>query len=77
MRSPSKYYVSIHGGEGWEAIVDEDKIGDEIDAILSHWPRVPEHVLLEQIFIFPMSSRFELVPLIKEGAKSTNFPPNF
>lgn len=55
-----KLYVSMHGGEGWENIIDEDKLSDEIDAIQKHWNKVPRESLVKNTFVFPLDSRIEV-----------------
>lgn len=58
-----QYYISLHGGEGWENVVDEDKISDEVDTIIKYWPGIPASELIREIYIFPMESRIELVDM--------------
>lgn len=59
-----KFYISVHGGEGWESVTDD--VADEIESIRIHWPKVPIDVLLENIMIFPLAARLHAKTFVKD-----------
>lgn len=57
----TKYYISIHGGEGWEDTVDSfEEIEPVVQEILDHWPRIDPKELRKKIYVFPMEARVDV-----------------
>lgn len=55
-----RYYVSMHGGEGWEETTNDPQ--KAFEAICRHWPKVDRTRLARDTYVFPMDARLPVEP---------------